>query len=510
MPKSRYNTCKLLIAIVLVSTSWSDASGTTWYAGDPSIASVQTAINSASTGDTVVVPSGTATWTTGLVVTKAITLQGAGIGSTIIKNAITTSGSSPLLLVTSVASQNTRITGIEFQDAGATAQSNGVIILVGADWNNSTIRFDNCKLNQLNGIDIMTHNVIGVIDHCTFAFSGVAVMVKNSTWGNVGNYGDNSWASPSGFGTSQFLFIETNTFNGSANSDAMDAVDGARYVFRYNTCVNGDAGGHGTESTQRARGMRAIEVYNNTFSTPPGYYLATIRSGVAICHDNTLSGWPGATSVPTWKLSCYRLFQPFSPWGGADGTNQWDINQSGGPFYSGTVSSSGSLTVTVSGTPWTTNQWHGYSIKKLSGSSSGAQFSFILSNTSSTITFSADLGFSLPNLSFSPGDTFAIYKVTQALDQPGVSGGSLISGATPSPPSGWNDQAVEPCYQWNNTYTGPGGSGSINFIANLNSSVVANHNYYNNTAMPGYTPYTYPHPLVTGGITAPSNLRVVQ
>ena len=46
----------------------------------------------------------------------------------------------------------------------------------------------------------------------------------------------------------------------------------------------------------------------------------------------------------------------------------------------------GNLTVTVSGSPWTVNQWAGYTIKKTSGSGG---FAYIDSNTANTITFSA-------------------------------------------------------------------------------------------------------------------------
>jgi len=43
---------------------------------------VQTAIDSAIRGDTVKIPAGSCTWTSSLSITKSITLQGAGIGST--------------------------------------------------------------------------------------------------------------------------------------------------------------------------------------------------------------------------------------------------------------------------------------------------------------------------------------------------------------------------------------------------------------------------------------------
>ena len=52
---------------------------------------------------------------------------------------------------------------------------------------------------------------------------------------------------------------------------------------------------------------------------------------------------------------------------------------------------------------------------------------------------------------------------------------------------------TEPCYQWNN--------GSAIFHPNQ-KVIRAGEHYFNNTPMPGYTPYVYPHPLVTGAASA--------
>ena len=44
--------------------------------------------NQAQNGDTIALPAGTFIWTRGVHVTKAVILQGAGVGSTIIKDAV--------------------------------------------------------------------------------------------------------------------------------------------------------------------------------------------------------------------------------------------------------------------------------------------------------------------------------------------------------------------------------------------------------------------------------------
>ena len=61
---------------------------TTWPASDCEVANVQAAINLASDGDTVTIPSGTCEWTSLVTFNKAIKIQGAGTTSTIITNNI--------------------------------------------------------------------------------------------------------------------------------------------------------------------------------------------------------------------------------------------------------------------------------------------------------------------------------------------------------------------------------------------------------------------------------------
>src|SRR6266568_4493975 len=56
----------------------------TWPSVSVAEADVATAISKAADGDTVTVPPGTAIWSSQLTITKNITLQGAGVGQTII------------------------------------------------------------------------------------------------------------------------------------------------------------------------------------------------------------------------------------------------------------------------------------------------------------------------------------------------------------------------------------------------------------------------------------------
>jgi hypothetical protein len=457
-------------------------------ANSASESDVAAAIASATSGDTVIIPGGTATWTRTLTVSKAITIQGAGIGVTIIKDAVQ---SGPLLDCPLAAGNLTRITGIEFQDGGrSTNELGGILKFTGSNTNGSQFRMDHCQFDDLNGM-IVANTVIGVIDHNTFiraSKNGDSIVVFGDLW-NGGTFGDGSWADATHFGTDRFLFIEDNVFsnNGDGQAPITDSYAGGRFVVRHNQIFDGTVETHGTESNQRGRGVRAVEVYSNTYTgSDRNRFLGKMRSGVILFHDNTITGyWTGLTE---FTLQAYRVDDVFAPWGGADGTSQWDVNS--GPFYSGTASAGGNHTVSVNGSPWPSNHWAGYTIRRDAGGSPG--FAQIQSNTSNTITF---LGGVFGGLNFHAGDTFKIYKVNQAIDQPGRAKGSLLTGNPPVMPAGWNDQATEPCYAWNNV---SGGTQQVGF-GQGDLIIRPGEHYFNNTPMLGYTPYIYPHPLVNSG-----------
>src|SRR5437868_1532136 len=71
----RSRTILGLAAMLLITLARTHAA--TINAATPALADVQSAIASAADGDTVVVPAGTADWTSVLTITKGITLQGA-------------------------------------------------------------------------------------------------------------------------------------------------------------------------------------------------------------------------------------------------------------------------------------------------------------------------------------------------------------------------------------------------------------------------------------------------
>ena len=480
------------------------------YDSDGSAHNVDKLIGHSSDGDTVTIPSGTFTWNNTVTIpnTKAITLQGKGVGKTIVKDAVQRG---PFLVV-NVRSDNktklTRITGIEFQDGGRAIPANGrngVIRFNGRDnRTDGRLRFDHCKWFQLKG-PLLANTVLGVFDHLD-----VTCQPKQGPWSylhhefwNGGRESDKSFSDPITWGDANWLFIEDCTFGGSKRG-IEDAYKGARLVIRHNILKDMSIQSHGTESGGgRARGVAAIDCYNNEFIGTSGKngVVAFLRSGTHRFHDNTTTNW----SDPKIVLSCYRLFWDFarSGLGGADGRNPLDVNKAGGPFYKGTASTGSQLSVSVSGDPWTSDQWKGYSIVKTSGLLAGQQkFSLIVGNTSNTISY-------LPafqprgTMTFSPGDRFELYKVLQALDQPGRIGGT-ISGNPPRFSRGTNDQTTDPVYEWNNHSTELDGSDYKYYWKvgnNRDAPIRENEHYFTDHRPPpsGYSTYTYPHPLTKSG-----------
>jgi len=125
----------------------------------------------------------------------------------------------------------------------------------------------------------------------------------------------------------------------------------------------------------------------------------------------------------------------------------------------------------------------------------GNYFSEINANTATQLTFNDSVYGAALRMRFTAADTYEINKVTHGMDQCGRMGGSLIDDtATPAFPAGWNDQTTSAWYQWSNHL---GQQSSISF-GPTSTSIVENVHFYNNTVKPGYTPYTYPHPLVSG------------
>lgn len=271
---------------------------------------VQNAIDSASDGDTVNVPAGNSTWVSSVNINKEITLQGAGIDQT---NIICHVKNPNACLTIPAGTNNVRITGFTFD--GDAVNDDMAIRVSSTSINDGChdIRIDHNKFKDFRdpGITSSGDYVIriyaysyGVIDHNIFYdCRGEIILIT----------GDGSEAydrnTDLGLYENGTIFVEDNQFilsgvepQGALN--AIDANEGARYVFRYNTFQDApdshwqnpvDLHGLCVVAGQFGdiRGTLSYEVYNNQFPTTgkSGWNRGfTIRGGKGAIFNNTFTG----------------------------------------------------------------------------------------------------------------------------------------------------------------------------------------------------------------------------
>lgn len=438
------------------------ARAATINAASCSQANVQTAVTAAASGDTVVVPAcsaGSVTWASQVNISgKALTLQGGGIGVT----NINVSNAGGALGINGSATNFVRVTGFTFNYTGATTSE----AMIGIDGTNFQvgIRFDHNRLiingNTARGIE--PTSLYGVIDHNTFDVGTTSsVQMISPTGTPISNDGGFlAWQQPLNQETINSLYIEDNVFNyptaGSAE-DAIDGYSGARVVIRHNTFNNAHIGWHGTD-TGGNRGPVYYDVYNNAFinNTAGQLRAGTIRGGTGVWHDNTFTGSFGSITLMTYRQAGCGLDHG---WGDCNGT-QYRLGDANVPPFSSNASRT--TTTGAGANACSTNREFFGSSATCAANSAGTNTAF----------FDGASGNGYP-----------------CRDQPGV-----------GPPN----QTVTPLYEWNNgsinfsTFDGGGGTCTLP----QSTYMASGRDYFNDTVKPGYTDFTYPHPLQ--GITPPA------
>jgi hypothetical protein len=511
-------TGTLLLALFL-GVCFASHCGATVYYSDGTAASVQYLNdNSAQDGDTITLPAGTFDWTQGVNITKGVTLQGqtttdsvagTAVDNTVILDDLPRPPSRPMIRLSTVLGKSYRITGITFSPATVTALNyNGAVIFNG---NSQSVRIDHCHFSPMPAQSTyvqISGPIFGVADHNVLQLSGSSesFVFWADAWPNPdrtpGVWGDGSWAAPTNFGGSEFFFVEDNYIANVSSpfyelAGNTDDSRGGRWVFRHNHCYDIEIATHGTE-TGRYRGGRAREIYNNDFHYAHAHGTGGIRSGVTITHDNTFDGVQPTHGI---ELKSFRAFQPDDPltFGSGTGDNPWDVNDPYGLYDSGTVSSGSGTSLVDTTKNWQTNQWAGFTVKRVSD----GNLSFIISNTANALTLaytSGGYGGGCPI--WASGDQYQIHKALVLLDQPGRGQGDLVIGNPPvnstTGTASWPHEILEASYAWNDVFTPTGAT--LSFLIGAENALLqqAGRDYFNNTPMPAYAPYIYPHPLVSG------------
>jgi len=516
---------KILLFILILSGFAGPRCGAAVCHSDGSAASVQACHDNASEGDTITIPAGTFSWTTHVTITKGITIQGqttvnsdTGVcnDQTVLLDNLGPSvpGGEGYFHCRVNAGQALRITGLTFKAGTTTSKYNGAIRVSG---NSNQVRLDHLHFTNLYHTNYIAiyGTVRGVSDHVVEDhIPGQLGQNRVFNGAGAGGYGDEVWAQPAGYGGPDFFFFEDWYCDNSAGAPfsangGWDANTGGKFVIRHCHLYNVEILGHGTEGS-RARGGRAQEIYNNDYHWSFLTGMDGIRSGTLVVHDNRYDG----IEPQGYGLQAYRrIFGYNSIWKGATGANAWDYNVTepngthvdGHPpylFESGTTTSVANgtaqdSTVTDNTKNWTTNQWQNYEI---SNPANGKTW-LITGNNNNTLNL-RQWGDGCCIQTWNVGETYEIHRCLQVLDQPGAGASDLISGANPTPR--WLHQVIEGCYSWNNIYTANGHH--INWRP-TSPGLLEGRDYFSNTPLPGYTPYTYPHPLVSSVEPAPTDFN---
>jgi hypothetical protein len=325
-------TSFIIVMIVTINQSWA----ATFNAASCSQSAVQAAINSASNGDMVFVPAGNCTWTANVNIgSKAITLQGAGVGQTNITNGLSKSQNS-ILNFTQHATISTRITGFSFLGMGYSHRA----INCQGSYTSAPMRIDHNSFYTTSGdgtggtVEVDIYSCRGLIDNNEFTAPNNAEMIHH--------YGDGTsgWKTTVVPGSTNALYVENNTFSSANKSTANSSLqnyDGSIVVARYNTIHSSQLDVHGCCSPI---GGRWSEFYGNTFiNDSPGIDKTfDFRSGGGVVFNNTQSGPTQGSSI-TFRCDTspgkvglgynYNSYSPVYVWGNTNMSVNTGLNNSG-------------------------------------------------------------------------------------------------------------------------------------------------------------------------------------
>ena len=299
-----------IILLLLLAGSGS-ARAAVINAASPSLADVNSAVSSASDGDTVVIPTGSATWSSQLSITKAITLGGSGPDAR--PNITSTSTGAVGIIFTVPTGKTVIFQHMNFAEFKAT---NALIEVAGEGLD--VFRLTDLVFTHENAVAAIwissassgrtAAGPYGLIDHCNIIGSGYGIFIRD-------NDSLSSWARPMTFGSSNAVYVEDCTFGNTtftSGRPVLDSNNGSRWVFRHNTIVNQNVGTHGADSSGPVNSSLQFELMHNTFkltNNPPGVTsdaFVSTRGGTGVMFDNTGTADAGTWVNHLFKVAYYR------------------------------------------------------------------------------------------------------------------------------------------------------------------------------------------------------------
>jgi PKD repeat protein len=265
-------------------------------AASPSYSDVAAAIAAASTGGTVLVPAGSSTWPSPLLITKSISLIGAGQGQTIITSSYAGSGNTgnPNNWLISYVPSSPALDGA-FRLSGFSLNCANLCGALGlfntsVAYPQTKVRIDHITTTNARHSCIVSGPIYGVMDNCNLSQS--AGVFFNFLFYSL----DTIWANHIfTLGTPNNFYVEDCVLNcGLTDGGCTNGGFGQRYVIRHST-VNAQGhlmscwDAHGNMGPGNGWSTQGIELYENTINA--GNYMVIVfdhRGGRAAVWGNNL------------------------------------------------------------------------------------------------------------------------------------------------------------------------------------------------------------------------------
>ena len=289
---------------------------------------VQSAINSAIDGDTVIIPSGNCTWTAPVTITgKGIHLKGQSKGSVQITHS---AGAANLLVVAADATHHVEVSNLRFLP-GAVVNPAFYMWVDGVS--RAVLVHDNYMQVQNFGVSCIHWGARGGV---VWGNEFVSLDPSGSQSGCIpikaeDPSSDVSWTTASTMGVADAngdrnVYFEDNIFR-KILQQVLDPDGNARVVIRYNTFDNSGMASHGADTGPD--GMRHAEVYNNSFAfttSGSGYnfplpltWWIYVRGGTWVIADNVMADinsqqWGNKGEIVATVQNVRRRSGPYPCW----------------------------------------------------------------------------------------------------------------------------------------------------------------------------------------------------
>lgn len=310
------------------------------------LADVAACIRNATSGDTINVPAGRATWTGSLIIPEGKTINLIGAGSSSDGTTIIMSGSGNI----SALSPNYQISHFRF--LAEYGNTKPIIDAKNIGWRihhnyfghvtpGYTTRGNTEFIIPTGANDgVLGRHPEGLIDSNIFSDGRIVVYGESSTELAAQNA---LWAEDSAIGTGNAVYVENNIFSDRLTGNVIDSNNGGKYVFRYNSVSEGNYSdeapiyvmAHSLQG-KAERGAKSWEVYNNsfTYNNDKSYALAFMRGGTGMFYNNVLTASSSRTYIITVdnvrSIGCTACGNNPPPAttdsGNCIGTSLWDGN----------------------------------------------------------------------------------------------------------------------------------------------------------------------------------------